>query len=437
MLKKILMYAAATLVLVPGLGFSQTSPATSEPQTAPTSSEALYAALPPSALYEEIMRPFDATRADLNNWSQIEVDALTEVIKNAHAACARLEQTPREGEELYQLARICALGQAWPSTFSAATRYLRDDHAEHLVQGYSLAIQADMNMKDLPNVIEQLKEMSQRLPYSEATNGVYEYALMIVQFPQPSTAITIEQIRQAQLMDAVRGKNATLHPGTAEAEVWQYLSLLRFNESPETQIHDLQAELDKAIAARQQPLLPIDAYAVAVARQRYNAIGEVLPSFVVTDNTDPRKYKLVTPTAANLYMIFPSNCASCARIPEELADFGKGLNQLARAWILVDNSSSTSTTLHAQKEHPSQEAPSLLQRSLYTSTPILQTLGGDGIPFYVITDKENRIRFLATGTEAWLKPDGNHDILAQTLMERVINRHDETPPSSSKGSQSQ
>lgn len=371
------------------------------------------------------MRPFDATRADIGNWSDIEISALTVAMKTAHTECQRLEQSPREGEELYALARLCSLGQDWPGTYSAATRYLRDDKAPHLPQAYYLAIQADLNLKNISDAVEMLKAMNTRLPLTAETNAVFEYALTFIQFNRPDLGIEIALIRQPKLLQAVSGSNTTLSPGTAEAAAWQVLQLLRFDNRVPSEINGSMNDLQQAIAARTQPPTSTDAYIAAVARRRYEAIGNPMPKFAVLRSTGNLRY-LATPTDANLYVLYPEDCASCASFPNAVADLKKGLNTRARAWALIEATPETSTqppaatTPLAKKEQPKAEPP-----ALYTNTPIMQMLGAEGVPFYVVTDRKGNIRFLATGSSAWLHPDSFQDILIQVILERIVSYDDE------------
>jgi hypothetical protein len=157
-------------------------------EPAPTA-EQLHDQLPPSSIYEEIMRPLDATRADVGNWSDIELIALTSAMNLSHTECERLDPAPRVGEELYSYARLCSLGRDWKRTYKVATEYVLDDKAPHRPSAYYLAVQADLNMHHVEDVLLLLKDMDTRLPLTPETNAIYDYALGLVEFAVPSAGI--------------------------------------------------------------------------------------------------------------------------------------------------------------------------------------------------------------------------------------------------------
>lgn len=381
-------------------------------QEPPRTAEQLHDQLPPSTIYDEIMRPLDATRADVGNWSDIELIALTTAMNIAHTECERLDPAPRVGEELYSYARLCSMGRDWKRTYKAATDYILDDKAPHRPAAYYLAVQADLNMHHVEDTLLLLKDMDTRLPLTPETNAVYDYVLGLVEFAVPSAGIDAALIRQPKLLEAVSGHNPLLTSGVAEASAWHLQELLRFDNRLPAEIAGALNDLRTAIAARTAPLTATDAYAAAVAQLRYEAIGKPMPAFDVSRTAGPKTYNAHL-SDVNLYVVYPEDCASCASIPEAVAVLRKGLNIRAQAWPLVE-------IRPMEIKPPSPPNPKTDPPELFTHAELLKQLGATAVPFFVFTDGKGNVRLLTNGSRGWLHSDGNGDILAQTMMERIV-----------------
>ncbi|ADV83828.1 hypothetical protein [Terriglobus saanensis] len=386
-------------------------------EPAPTA-EQLHGQLPPSSIYDEIMRPLDATRADVGNWSDTELMALTSAMNLSHTECERLDPAPHVGEELYSYARLCSLGRDWKRTYKAATEYVLDDKAPHRPSAYYLAVQADLNMHHVEDVLLLLKDMDTRLPLTPETNAVYDYVLGLVEFAVPSAGIDAALIRQPKLLEAVSGHNPLLTPGVAEVSAWHLQELLRFDNRVPAEIAGALNDLQLAIAARTAPLTATDAYAAAVAQRRYEAIGKPMPAFDVSRTAGPKTYGAHL-SDVNLYVLYPEDCASCASIPEAVAVLRKGLNIRAQAWPLVEVRPTEIKPSPASTPNPKTDPP-----TLYTHAELLKQLGATAVPFFVLTDGKGNVRLLTNGSRGWLYSDGNGDILAQTMMERIVAHDD-------------
>ena len=386
-------------------------------QEPPPTAEQLHDQLPPSSIYEEIMRPLDATRADVGNWSDIELIALTTAMKTSQTECERLDPDPRVGEELYAYARLCSLGRDWKRSYKAATEYVQDDKALHRPSAYYLAVQADLNMHHVEDTLLLLKDMDTRLPLAPETNAVYDYVLSLVEFAVPSAGINAALIRQPKLLEAVSGHNPLLTPGVAEASAWHLQELLRFDIRLPAETAGALNDLQLAIAARTATLSATDSYAAAVAQRRYKAIGKPMPAFEVSRTAGLKSYSAHL-SDVNLYVVYPEDCASCAGIPEAVADLRKGLNIRAQAWPLVEIR--PMETKPSAPPNPKTDPP-----ALFTHAELLKRLGATAVPFYILTDGKGTIRLLTNGSRGWLHLDDNGDILAQTMMERIV-AHDDT-----------
>ena len=67
----------------------------------------------PGEIYKEAMHPLEVVRGSLDNWSDAELGALTVGMHKAKDACDAVKPDDYSGGDLYDLARLCALGQDW------------------------------------------------------------------------------------------------------------------------------------------------------------------------------------------------------------------------------------------------------------------------------------------------------------------------------------
>ncbi len=80
-----------------------TAPAPDKPQTT----------LTPGALYKQALHPLDVVRSSMNNWSDSETAAFLVGVRMARDACGQASPENYSGGDLYDLARLCSLGQDW------------------------------------------------------------------------------------------------------------------------------------------------------------------------------------------------------------------------------------------------------------------------------------------------------------------------------------
>jgi hypothetical protein len=72
------------------------------------------------------------------------------------------------------LSCLCALGQQWPTTFTAATTYIngKDVAKPQLAQAYAYEVNADLNLKDEKSALRASIAMLQAVPYSPLSDEV-------------------------------------------------------------------------------------------------------------------------------------------------------------------------------------------------------------------------------------------------------------------------
>jgi len=195
-------------------------------------------------------------------------------------------------------------------------------------------------------------------------------------------------------------------------------------------LSDAKNDLQQAVTTRTVALSPTDAYIAAVAHRRYEALGKPMPTFTIARTTELRPYNS-KPADVNLFVLYPESCAACVSIPDTVDGLRKSFNVRAHAWTLIESDPNDKRPLPTQSVvHPptkgsiAKDTPHV-PPALYTSTPLMQQLGIEAVPCYIVTDLHGNIRFLSSGPTGWLRPDGNQDILIQVVMERILNHDDD------------
>ena len=353
----------------------------------------------------------DETRADMTNWSDVEVLAFTAATKAAAGECARMETTAYEGEELLSLAKLCALGQNWNGTYSAALRYTRMEEAAHLASGFGLLLQADLNQAKVADAIDHLTEMTKRLPLSMETNAVYAYALAAIEVTRPEDGIRVALLRQPMSLAALNQSTATMFAGVAEADAWHTLSLLHFaHKTAEERAQMLL--LQDAIAKRTVPLGAADAYTAALGRARYACLGKPLPHFNAVRNTYAPVKAADKAISAELVVLLPEGSPGVPVLALAVDRLRLRLGMRAQATLV----------LLSPKSAPKVPAGSkAVVHAVTTREPLLEELGFEGAPVFVVLDDAKRVAFAGVGTAAWLSADQQ----AELLMERTIRWVDE------------
>jgi len=118
----------------------QTQPAAAVSESAATDAEL------PGAIYKEAMHPLDVVRQSLDNWSDSELAALSIGMHMASEACDRMNPENYTGDDLYDLAHLCAFGQDWNPANTAAQLYIRSRAPEHRAQAFAISIGAYVHM---------------------------------------------------------------------------------------------------------------------------------------------------------------------------------------------------------------------------------------------------------------------------------------------------
>ncbi|HEY6413211.1 MAG TPA: hypothetical protein VIX42_05965 [Edaphobacter sp.] len=422
--------------------------------------------LSPQSAYEQATRPLEITRRAIENWSDSETAALAVAIQQAKEQCSARTPSQYTGEDLIAYARLCALGQQWPTVQDAVTLYL---HAQRtakppktvadfpgLPQAYAYLIDASLHLNDPTVALVTALEMLETVPYTEITSQATNETIRYLQLIQTSDALSLLAQRQAVLLPLLRS-SVTANPAASQqplplhnlyADGIALAALQQFANQPETAAATL-AELNAALPPN---LSPDDSILIAETRRQYALLGTPLPDLA------PSAYLLREPVtfvprdeanfgAASAFLLFPDWCSQCVRMGPQFTTALFRIGQydvrfyalLAQAAPLPPTAPAPAKTrptsakatrflpssaASAAAPDPSQAPPKtpaeLLRGTppLIVSNDILTRFAVTDIPLLIVTDHKRIIRFLQPTTESVLTSGG----LADQVIVRVIEQ---------------
>jgi tetratricopeptide (TPR) repeat protein len=393
---------------------AQTAQSTSRPPAAQPTER-------PGDIYKELMQPLDQVRSSLDNWSPAELAALAAGIKRAQEYCGQVAPGNVGGDDLYQLARVCSVGQRWNDADAAASAYIKSASQPYQAHAYAIRINALLNLKDTTMAAEVARSMLRSVPYDATVDQSMAYLIHYLAMSLDDGALPLARERQPFLLTAVESGSALKEqPGDISigiAALYDEGLVLAYLEQYASRQSDAQrtvAALDAAVSVL--PTDKIDNQAeIDRAKAQYALLGEKLPRIQIFHYAAPgNPHPHINPDygAATVLLMFPEWCAHCRKMMQPLSDF------------LVRNSTEKVHTygLLALNEDETTADPfkddrfkDLLQTPiLTTSSATLQSFGAVSFPFVVITDGTGRIRFLGTVSQNAFDAGG--------FVEEVIDR---------------
>lgn len=417
-------------LLFPAIALCQTPPPTIQ--------------ISPKAAYDGAMHPLDLTRHSIANWSDTELAALTVTMARAAAECAARDPKTFTGDDLADLARLCALGQAWPAVIDSASRYIAstDSPKPRLSEVYAALIDAQLRVKDEPSALASSKAMLATVPYDALAAEVINEALGYMQFNFPSDALTVATARQPLLL-------ARLHALAIPPTATQTAAVpTPVSSEPPQSIHELYDDgLDLATlqqllrqpadrsaatvadldAAMPTTLSPDDALPIAALRRRYALLGQPLPKLTPTPWPGAQLYlsgnlggngrlpQIPAPRSITALLLFPDWCAQCIRMGR----------QFPETVFSVSGHDAYLYGLLAETVAPAKPPEKTPEKSAFTAADAANLMAGTTTlavdpellelfdvtdpPFFVLTDAHGIIRVAQPVTEDAIAPGNTID----------------------------
>jgi hypothetical protein len=433
-LPKLCLAAIFLLLLRPAAVLAQAAVAT--PATAPQ--------LSPKAAYAEAMHPLEVTRHSIDNWSDIEKAALAVTMDTANKDCAARDATVYRGGDLVDLARLCALGQSFPSAIAAAARYIASTGPRpELAAAYSILVDAQLRMKDEPAALASALQMLDAVPYDAPVAETVGEAIDFMQFVYTPDALQLATKRQPLLLARMNALATQLSepPATPPAQTSPsaeppqslhelYVDgislavLQQFSKAPAAETATTVTALDAALPAT---LTPDDSLPIAITRRRYALLGKPLPNIFHPANVkqpvpmralDDRRRLPQIPAinAITGLLLFPDWCAQCLRMAADLPPtvFMVAGHEAYLYGLLTLTQQPTPPAAPAAKPSTVSTPPDAAQRLRTTPTLIvdpslLDQFAATDVPYLILTDTEGIVRILQPVGDDALKPGGPID----------------------------
>lgn len=278
------------------------------------------------------MHPLDVVRGSIENWSDSELGALSVGMRKAREACEQAHPEDYTGDDLYDLARLCSLGQDWNGANTAASRYLDSRAEPHRAQAYALSMNALLKMNGVDLAIQTAQQMLRTLPYDAevafAMRYMKEYLeqagnpeaerLASQEHPLIVQALAHDTPLKAAYGDTVMSVGALFQSAMKLAFLQRYAG-------DESGAAATFAEVEAALP-HDAHLGPDDQKMIAVVRSQYGLLGQHVPEVKPVRSLQSSTAKArIDPNfgAATVLVLFPDWCAQCRRMMKTLTDFAR------------------------------------------------------------------------------------------------------------------
>jgi hypothetical protein len=376
----------------------------------------------PGDVYKELMRPLDQVRSSLDNWSPAELAALAAGIKRAQEYCGQVAPASVSGEDLYQLARVCSVGQRWNDADAAASTYIKSASQPFQALAYAIRVNALLNLKDTTMAVEVGRSMLHSVPYDATVDQSMAYLIHYLAMSLDEGALPIARERQPFLLtalesdgelkeqpgDVVIGTAALYDEGLELAYLEQYAGR-------QTEAKQALTALDAALAKVSAEKIDNPAE-IGRAKAQYALLGEKLPRIAILPYAAPgNPHPRINPDygAATVLLLFPEWCVQCRKMMQPVNDFLLRNNTEkihAYGLLALDADEMSADPFKSDSFKDLLHTPTLA-----TSSDTLRTFGALSFPFLVITDGTGRIRFLGTVSQNAFAAGG--------FVEQVIDRN--------------
>ncbi len=355
----------------------------------------------PGEIYREAMHPLDIVRSSLDNWSDAELGALTVGIHKAHDACEATKPADYSGDDVYDLARLCALGQDWSNANAAALAYIASRQEAHQAQAYALSVNALVHMNAMDLALETTREMLRRSPYDAEVAYAVRYMKDTLEQASNPAALKLASEEHAAIVDALK-KDAPLKAVSGDAEMsvgalYESAMELAFWQrygGDDAGAAATVADVDEALP-QTAPVKSEDAARIAAVRLRYGLLGARLPEVKVLRALESPAAKAVIDThfaSATVLVLFPDWCGGCRKMMKTLTEFAKVNKETpihAYGLVFADDS-----VIPVQAAHEEIFKELRGTATLVVPYTAAQTFGATDYPLGIVLDRTGKIRFI-------------------------------------------
>ena len=362
----------------------------------------------------------------LDNWSDSELGALTAGMHEAREECSKAKPEDYSGDDLYDLARVCALGQDWNSTYTVAQRYIAGEDAGHRARAYAMEVNALIQMADLSRAVATTREMLAKLPYDAAVSESTGYITTYLEQALDPDALVLALLHHAAIVEALnkgvplQESNGadTVSVGSLYESGMQLAFLERYAgaDLPATVVvQGLRSALPKP------ELLNVeDQRLIQAADTRYGLLGAPQPSLEILKS-------LLSPTAkpvlkhvdgvSTVLLLVPEWCTQCRKMVKPMAAFAQGNKAQAKAapkftaYALMFQNSAQDAGLPLKDETQNDVQGT---STFLVSPDTAASFGATEFPTGIVEDKRGNIVYVGLLPSNAFAPKG--------LIEEIVDR---------------
>lgn len=402
----------------------QAKPAESAPPAADVASSAR-----PGELYQEAMKPLDVVRSSLDNWSDAELGALRVGIHMAREGCEQISIKALAEEDLFDLIRLCALGQDWTKTNTAALNYLASGADPHRTQAYAMSLNALTRLTDRDGAVKTAEEMLHSLPYDAEVAYALRYFEIYLSYGSDPAALTLATEEHAALVEALQTglPLKAVHGGAVMGvgEVFDSGLRLAFFQRYAGDTRGAErtcAELNAALtnAATSNAISAVDRRLISAVETQYKLLGAQLPEI------DARRFLTAPmtktkvgfdPGFVTVLAIFPEWCPQCTKVMQRLSEFAAehAAARVRGVGLMVQESKPDPGPDPKSDSDPPRDYKALKGTATMAVTEeAAGVFGAVDYPLIVVTDSKGIVNFVGLVPENAFVPNG--------YMEQVIGR---------------
>ncbi len=359
---------------------------------------------PPGAIYKDAMHPLEVVRASLDNWSEAELAALAVGMQRAREACDAARPDDYQGEDLYDLAHLCAFGQDWSPANDAALKYVASREVLHRTQALAISVSALVHINALDLALATTRGLL-RFPYDAEVAYTVRYMKDTLEHAGSPEALALAGEEHAAIVQALSrpgplkaaNGDTTVSTGALYASAMELAFLDRFagnSDAAAAAAADADAALQKLTAISAEDQQEIDQ-----VRTQYHLLGTHLPDVHPTRTLQSAGARpRIDPIfgKATLLVLFSDWCIECREMVKTMAKFAAAnINAPIHVYGLLYSEDSPAAAqdagkvLHAESEKQLAGTP-----TLEVPAQTAQTFGVVDYPLGVVLDRRGTIRFI-------------------------------------------
>jgi hypothetical protein len=382
------------------------------------------------------MHPLDVVRSSMNNWSDSETATFLVGVHMAGEACEQTKPESYAGDNLYDLARLCSLGQDWNAANTTATRYLDSRAEPHRTQAFALSINALMHLDGAELAFATADTMMENQPYDAEVAYAVRYLKDALEQKGSLEAIPLGENEHGRIVKALEAGSAlkavhgeavmslsVLYESAMELAFWQRYQ--GADAAAAATVKDIEDALAKATDVPGEEALRIEAI-----RAQYALLGQPLPLLKTVPASELPKTKAKTASplramrigpdygAATVLVLFPDWCPQCRQMMKTLTEFGaanKDTPVYAYGLMFLEDPAAPAQATDAKPIPHDQNLKEVEgTATLLVDAKTAHALGVLDFPFGIVLDHEGRVRY------AGVLPDDAFN--GNGYMEKVLVR---------------